>query len=62
LATEVTEASRRGTEGCIGVNATAVFTQQANPNFPKTDLLVFLRELLFVLCGLCEEIDLGNPR
>jgi len=33
--TEGTEASRRDTEPGIGVNATAVFTQQVNPNFPK---------------------------
>jgi hypothetical protein len=58
--TEVTEASRRGTERCIGVNAIVGFTHQVNPNPPGPDPKVFLRELLFVLSGLCDEIGLRN--
>jgi hypothetical protein len=61
LDTEAAEASRRGIEFSIGANATTVFTQQMNPDFPRPDPQVFLRELLFVLCGLCEcEIGLRN--
>jgi len=56
--TEVTEASRRGTEHCIGVNAFAGFTRQMNPNSPSPDPEIFLCDLLFVLSGLCDEIGL----
>ena len=55
--TEVTEASRRGTERCIGVNAIVGFTHRVNPNPPGPDPKVFLSELLFVLSGLCDKIE-----
>ena len=55
--TEVTEPSRRGTEPGIGTITTAVFTRRVNTDYPRPDPQVFLRELLFVLCGLCDEID-----
>jgi hypothetical protein len=58
--TEVTEASRKGTERSIGVNAIAGFTHQVNPNSPRPDSKGFLCELLFVLSGLCDEIGLRN--
>jgi hypothetical protein len=58
--TEDTEASRRLTERCIGVNAIAVFAHQVNPNSPRPEAKVSLGELLFVLSGLCDEIGLGN--
>ena len=34
------------------------FTRQVNPDIWKPDPQVFLWELLFALCGLCDEIDL----
>ena len=60
LDTEVTKASRRGTEFCIGENATAAIIWQTNPVSPRSDFQAFLRELLFVLCDLCDEIGLRN--
>jgi hypothetical protein len=60
FATEVTEASRRGTERCIGVNAIASFTRRVIPNSPRPDPKAFLCELLFALSGLCDEIGLRN--
>ena len=60
--TEVTEASRRGTERCIGVNAIASFARQVDPNFPGPDPKVFLGDLMFVLSGLCDEIGQRNLR
>ena len=60
--TEVTEASRRGTERCIGVNAIASFARQVDPNFPGSDPKVFLCDLVFVLSGLCDEIGQRNLR
>jgi hypothetical protein len=58
--TEVTKASRRGTERSIGVNAIAGFAHQVDPNLPGPDPNVFLCDLMFVLSGLCDEIGLRN--
>ena len=33
-------------------------TRQVNPDFPRQNLQGFLRELLFVLCDLCDKIGL----
>ena len=60
FATEVTEASRRGTEHCIGANAFAGIALRVNPNPPESEPKVFLCELWFVLSRLCDEIDLRN--
>jgi len=62
LDTEVTEAGRRGTEKCIGANATAVITRYVNPDFPGPDIQILLCELRFALSDLCGKIgpeDLG---
>ena len=58
--TEGTEASKRGTEKCVGGIATSAVIWQVNPIFPKPAAQVFLCELRFVLCGLCGEIDLRS--
>jgi hypothetical protein len=60
LDTEGTEAGRRGTEKCIAANATAMMISYLNPDFPRPKPGVRLCELLFALCGLCDEIDRLN--
>jgi len=39
-------------------NAIVAFIRQVHPCFPGPNPQVFLCELLFVLCDLCDEIDL----
>jgi hypothetical protein len=56
--TEVTEASRRA-QSSTPEQTPLSFTQNVNPDFSRPDSRVFLCELPFVLCGLCDEI--GPP-
>jgi hypothetical protein len=53
------EASRRA-QSLASDKRNCGFTLQVNSDFPRSDSQIFLRELLFVLCGLCDEIDLQN--